>query len=241
MRLSMRTFRMLKKITRPGLVLMAVMGLTTAALAQTHPDDPWEPMNRKIYVFNDAIDTVAVKPVARGYQRVVPRFARTGVRNFFDNLASINYFVNNMLQLKFGDAMHDSGRFVVNSTLGLGGLLDVASEMGLRKSDEDFGQTLGYWGVYSGPYLVVPLIGNSTVRDTLGMLPGLFLNPVFWLQNEGPRTALYVVERVDTRTEYFAAEEMIRGDPYIFVRDALLQRREYLVNDGEVDDDSWDE
>ena len=237
----MRTCRMLKKITRLCVILVTAMGLTTTALAQTHPDDPWEPMNRKIYVFNDTLDTVAVKPVARGYQRVVPRFARTGVRNFFDNLANINYFVNNMLQLKFDDAMHDTGRFVVNSTLGLGGLLDVATEMGLRKSNEDFGQTLGYWGIDSGPYLVIPLMGNSTVRDAVGVIPDLLLNPVFWLHNEGPRTALYVLERVDTRTEYFAAEEMIRGDPYIFVRDALLQRRAYLVADGELEDeDEWD-
>lgn len=237
----MRNFSMLKKITGLGVIVVTALSLSTATLAQSHPGDPWEPMNRKIYVFNDAIDTVAFEPVARGYQRLVPRFARTGVRNFFDNLANINYFANNLLQLKFDDAMHDTGRFVVNSTLGLAGFIDVASEMGLRKSEEDFGQTLGYWGVDSGPYLVLPLMGNSTVRDSFGMIPDMLLNPVFWLHNEGPRTALYMLERVDTRVEFFAAEDLIRGDPYLFIRDALLQRREYLVADGQLEEeDDWD-
>lgn len=227
------------RLLTSGLCLLLLM-LASSLHAQENPD-PWEPMNRKLYAFNDTLDTWVITPVARGYQTVVPGVARSGIRNFFRNLGEIRNATNNALQLKFPEAASDSGRFVINSTIGVAGFFDVATGMGLERSEEDFGQTLGVWGIGTGPYLVVPFIGNSTLRGTVGLVPDILLNPVFWLQDEGAGYALYALERIDTRVTYFSADELIRGDEYVFVRDALLQRRNYLVNDGEVDDDSWDE
>lgn len=225
-----------------SLVFLLLLTLAVPVYAQP-PQDPWESMNRKFYVFNDTLDTTIISPVARGYQRVVPNLARTGIRNFFNNLGEIRIASNNLLQLKLTDAASDSGRFLINSTLGVAGLFDVASGMGLQRHEEDFGQTLGAWGVGPGPYLVVPFMGNSTLRDAIGLIPDMMLNPVFWLEDEGAGYALYVLERIDTRVSFFSAEELVRGDEYVFVREALLQRREYLVNDGQVDDegDGWDD
>jgi phospholipid-binding lipoprotein MlaA len=199
--------------------------------------DPWEGINRPLYAFNDAFDGYIVKPVTLTYDRVVPGVAKRGVSNFLDNLDDVNVIANDLLQLKMRNAMRDSGRLLLNTTAGLGGFLDVASEVGLYKNYEDFGQTLGHWGVGDGGYLVLPFLGASTVRDTIGFIPDTLLNPIGWAHESEERAVLYALDTIDTRLGYVAAESMITGDEYEFVRNAYLQRREYLVNDGEVYDE----
>ena len=208
--------------------------------AQGDDVDPFIEMNRNIYSFNQDFDDILFKPVTQAYNAVMPEFAKIGVGNLFRNLDDINVVVNDLLQLKMGNAAYDSGRFVLNSTVGIVGLVDVATRFGLYKNNEDFGQTLGYWGVPSGPYLMLPIIGTSTLRDAVGLIPDYMLNPVFWVDDDEARFFLYALDNIDRRLFYMAAESMIDGDEYLFVRDAYLQRREYLVNDGAVMDE-WDE
>jgi len=208
--------------------------------AQGDDVDPFIEMNRNIYSFNQDFDDILFKPVTQAYNAVMPEFAKIGVGNLFRNLDDINVVVNDLLQLKMGNAADDSGRFVLNSTVGIVGLVDVATRFGLYKNNEDFGQTLGYWGVPSGPYLMLPIIGTSTLRDAVGLIPDYMLNPVFWVDDDEARFFLYALDNIDRRLFYMAAESMIDGDEYLFVRDAYLQRREYLVNDGAVMDE-WDE
>ena len=235
---------MKKPLTYTLVTISLLLSVCTAAAGAQeqnipkNPADPWEGINRDIYIFNDALDSTVIRPIALGYQRVVPRVMRTGISNFFNNLDDINVIVNDVLQLKVQQAGQDTSRFLLNSTIGLAGLIDVSSELGLYKNQEDFGQTLGYWGVESGPYIVIPFIGTSTVRDAVGMIPDALFNPIYWVEDNTSRYALYSVERIDTRITYFAADALLDGkDDYAFVRDALLQRREYLVADGEVYDE----
>lgn len=217
-----------------GLVLLA---LAQVGLAQARQTDPWESINRPLYAFNEVFDGYIVKPVTVTYSNVMPGFARRGVSNFLDNLDEVNVIANDLLQLKMNAALRDSGRFLLNTTAGLGGFIDVASELGLYKNYEDFGQTLGYWGLGDGGYLVVPFLGASTVRDTIGMVPDMLLNPIYWVTDSKTRSTLFALDTVDTRLGYLAAESMITGDEYEFVRNAYLQRREYLVHDGAVYDE----
>jgi phospholipid-binding lipoprotein MlaA len=227
--------QVLKQAATGFLLVVAAQGGFAQAL---QPDpDPWEGINRPLYAFNEVFDGYIVKPVTVTYDKVLPTFAKRGVSNFLDNLDDINVIVNDMLQLKMDNAMRDSGRLLLNTTAGLGGLLDVASEVGLYKNYEDFGQTLGYWGVGDGGYMVLPFLGASTLRDTIGFIPDTLLNPIGWLHESEERAALFALDTVDTRLGYLAAESMITGDEYEFVRNAYLQRREYLVNDGEVYDE----
>jgi len=223
-------------------VLFIFMALLPAVLAQparaqTAAPDPFELVNRPLYRFNQVFDGYLVRPVALGYDKVMPRFARRGVSNFFNNLDDVNVVVNDVLQLKWSLALHDSCRLLLNTTAGLGGFLDVAGDMGLFKHYEDFGQTLGHWGIGDGGYVVLPFLGASTVRDTVGLVPDLLLNPIFWVTDSKTRTVLYTLDTIDTRLTYLAAESMITGDEYVFVRNAYLQRRAYLVADGEVYDE----
>lgn len=227
----------------PGVLLLCLAGASCATQAPPNPD-PWEPMNRKLYTFNNTLDHYVVEPTARGYQKAIPGFVRIGVRNFFQNLDDVKVVVNDVLQLKLGQAAQDSGRFLLNSTVGIAGLFDVASEVGLYKNYEDFGQTLGRWGVGPGPYLVVPLVGSSTLRDTVGLIPDVFLNPVFWIDDSATQWSAYALERIDARVQFLLVGDLRdeASDEYIYVRDALLQRREFLVNDGAIyDDDDWEE
>jgi phospholipid-binding lipoprotein MlaA len=213
--------------------------------------DPLESLNRKIFAFNDVADKYVLSPVARGYQAVTPDSLERGIGNMFSNLLEITTVINDVLQLKFGQAASDTGRFLINSTVGLAGLFDVASPLGLEKHEEDFGQTLGYWGVVSGPYLVVPFLGPYTLRDSVGGFADVFSDYITKLDHIPTRNQLWMLRNVDDRGGLFAAEELITGDRYSFIRDAYLQRREYLVNDGVVtdnfgeavdggwDDDEW--
>jgi phospholipid-binding lipoprotein MlaA len=215
---------------------LAAPGAVAQALQSSDPD-PWEGLNRQLYAFNELFDGYIVRPVAVTYNKAMPGFARRGVHNFLENLDDVNVVANDLFQLKMNNAMRDSGRLLLNSTAGLGGFLDVASEVGLYKSHEDFGQTLGHWGVGDGGYMVLPFLGASTLRDTIGFIPDTLLNPLGWAHESEERAALFALDTVDTRLGYLAAESMITGDEYEFVRNAYLQRREYLVNDGKVYDE----
>jgi phospholipid-binding lipoprotein MlaA len=221
----------------PLALLLLCACMTTTVVAQPASVDPWQSFNRPVYLFNKAFDRFFIRPIAIVYRDYVPVPARTATRKFFDNLDGINVVVNDVLQLKFRQALGDSCRFLLNSTVGLGGLLDPASSLGLMKHYEDFGQTLGHWGVGDGGYLMLPVLGSSTLRDAVGTVPDLMLNPLRFVTDSKVRTSLVVLDMVDTRASYFAAESMIRGDEYVFVRNAYMQRREYLVLDGQVVDD----
>ncbi|WP_415888590.1 VacJ family lipoprotein [Neptuniibacter sp. SY11_33] len=211
------------------------LALTQPVMAEEVNVDPWEGFNRAMFSFNDGLDTYALKPVTKGYKAVMPDVAETGVNNFFENLADVGTFFNSLLQGKFDNATQDFARVAFNSTFGLAGLIDVATPMGIEKHDEDFGQTLGYWGVNSGPYLVVPFFGPMTVRDGVGKFPDALVDPVYHLDDTGARNALYVTRVIDTRAQLLESEKLISGDKYIFIRDAYLQKRAFDIADGDTE------
>ena len=207
-----------------------------AAQAATE-EDPWESINRPIFRFNDTVDTYALKPIAQGYQAVTPQFLEDGIHNIFLNLGDVTNLANNVLQLKFHNAGVDTARLIVNTTFGIGGFFDVGTKMGLQRNDEDFGQTLGYWGVGSGPYVMLPLLGPSTVRDAIAKYPDTYTEPYRYIDHVPTRNTTLAVDVVDTRATLLQAEKLIRGDKYSFIRNAYLQNREFKVKDGEVEDD----
>lgn len=218
--------------------MLACAGLMALPFAgQAATEDPWESVNRPIFRFNDAVDTYALKPLAQGYRKVTPQFVETGVHNVFRNLWEVGNLANNLLQGKVHDAGVDTSRFLFNTTLGGLGFFDVATRMGLQRSDEDFGQTLGVWGVESGPYLVLPLLGPSSLRDAPAKIPDSFLTPYPHIDHVPTRNVLRGVNVVDTRASLLDAERMVSGDKYIFIRNAYLQNREFRVRDGDVEDD----
>lgn len=221
-----------------ALFALLLAGCATVPSGKRDPRDPWEGFNRASYKFNDALDRAVAKPVAKGYKKVTPRVVRTGVSNFFSNLGTLTTIANDVLQGKMKQAGHDSGRFLLNSTLGLGGLFDPASAAGLERNNEDFGQTLGKWGVKSGPYLMLPILGPSTVRDTFARLPDQFTYPVNYLEDDSTRYILRGVEFLDLRADLLSLDPQIEKsyDKYAFIRNAWLQRREFLVTDGNVGD-----
>lgn len=201
--------------------------------------DPWEPLNRKTYAVNDFADRWVLKPVAVGYSTVAPGVVQDGIGNFFENLGTPAVAINQVLQGKPRLAASDTGRFLLNSTFGIGGLIDIASRVGLPAHSEDFGQTFGRWGIDSGPYLVVPLRGPSTLRDAVGMGFDTLLNPLRLIDHERTRYSLLATSIIDTRAGLLSAEDLISGDPYVFIREAYLQRREFLITDGVVEDDPF--
>ena len=213
---------------------LAVSTTLTGCATGSNPRDPFEKFNRQMFKFNDAVDRVALKPAATAYQTVLPSFVQTGVSNFFGNLSDLWTGANNLMQGKGADGMSDLTRFALNSTLGLGGLLDIGSEAGLQKHNEDFGQTLGAWGVTSGPYLMLPLLGPSTVRDTavipldIAADPWAYKEPVAW-RNVGTG-----VRAVDQRAAVLDASNLMEEaalDRYEFIRDGFLQRRLSRITD----------
>ncbi|MDX9766730.1 MAG: VacJ family lipoprotein [Ectothiorhodospiraceae bacterium] len=216
-----------------GASLLACSGMAAANDAR----DPWETYNRSMADFNDAVDRHVIKPVAVRYQKYTPPIVRTGVGNFFANIDDVVIAVNNLLQLKVEDAATDVLRFGSNSVFGVMGLIDVATPLGFAKHNEDFGQTLGYWGVPTGPYLVLPLFGPSTLRDAPSRVVDIYTKPAFH-GDPTTRTQLVVLEIVDTRARLLAAERVIEEitiDRYATIRDAYLARREFLVRDGKID------
>jgi phospholipid-binding lipoprotein MlaA len=198
--------------------------------------DPWVGVNRGTQKFNDFFDRILIRPIAVGYRKVMPRFARNGVNNVFSNLEDIGDAINNVLQGKVKDGSSDIVRFVVNTTVGIGGLFDPASRIGLVDHDEDFGQTFGKWGVPNGPYFVIPALGPSSVRDGLGRLLDGAVNPLRYVYPVRRRNTLYAFRGIVYRADLLVVDDVVFGDKYIFYRDAYFQRREYLVNDGEVAD-----
>lgn len=216
------------------------------------PGDPFERYNRTMHNINDGLDRAILKPVAKGYRAVSPEFVETGVNNFFWNLQDFRNALNNGLQFKIGKAFSDVGRICVNTTIGLLGFIDVASKFGLEKHDEDFGQTLGYWGVGTGPYIVLPLLGPSNLRDAPSIIADSAAHPIYkpwpWLieLNDTELLALFAVDGVRKRANLLKLEEKVEEiarDEYIFIRDAFLDNREFLVRDGniELDEDLYDE
>lgn len=203
--------------------------------------DPWESFNRKIFAFNDRVDRWVLRPVAKGYRAVTPDFVESGVSQFFSNLGEIRNLFNAGLQWKWGEAGRSVSRFGINSTFGFFGVLDVASDLNIEKVDEDFGQTLGAWGVGGGPYVVLPFLGPSNIRDTVSILPDRLLDPTQYVDHVPTGNSLLALELVDLRASLLDIDNIISGDRYAFIRDAYLQRRDYLVNDGEVEDDFLDD
>ena len=202
--------------------------------------DPYEDWNRKVYGFNETIDNWFLRPVAKGYRTVMPGFADRAVTNFFNNLTEIRNFANSIFQLKGESAVVAAGRFTYNTVFGLGGLIDVATMFDLPERPEDFGQTLGYWGTGSGPYLMLPFLGPSNPRDFGGFVSDNLLLPSAWDLAETPDVYYArALQIVDKRADLIPAEGFISGDGYTFVRNAYLQRRAYLINDGRTVDDPF--
>jgi len=226
------------------LSVVCVMLLLTTACAtgpNANPRDPAEPFNRGVYSFNDAVDRALVKPVATAYRDVFPQPVRTGVTNFFANLQDAWSGVNNALQFKPRETVESFLRFGVNTTFGLVGLLDIATEMRIERHTEDFGQTLGYWGVGTGPYLVLPLLGPSTLRDTAALPVDTQGNLLTNVNDVAARNSAIVLDLVNRRSRLLDASKMLDEvalDPYTFTRDAFLQRRRSLVYDGDPPDEA---
>ena len=220
-------------------VLLCVTGLLTlggcATTGAGDPRDPLEPLNRGIYTFNEGLDTVIMKPLAEVYRGVIPQIVRTGISNVFSNLNDVIVALNNLLQGKLTNAASDVARIMVNSTVGVLGVIDVASKAGLEKHDEDFGQTLGYWGVGDGPYLVLPLLGPRTLRDSAGLIVDYRADPVTYIDPSHDRNIATATRIVSRREELLGASKVLdiaALDPYEFLRDAYLQRRRNLIYDG---------
>jgi phospholipid-binding lipoprotein MlaA len=215
---------------------LAQDGSSWEQTAAVNPD-PWQGLNRAIFSFNTYVDKYTLKPLAKGYNLITPRFVRRGVSNVFSNLGEVTNLLNNLLQWQPRQAAKDTGRFLVNSTIGLAGLFDVAQHMGLKPSDgEDFGQTLAVWGVSDGPYLVLPFLGPSTLRDGLALPVDWYSDPRAYIDHVPTKNTVLGLTILDMRSGALELERHLTGDHYTFVRDAYLQRRHFLINNGEVED-----
>jgi phospholipid-binding lipoprotein MlaA len=228
--------------------LVFVAGCSSVPKEYRDPRDPWQPFNRAVFKFNTDFDNAFFKPAARAYQFITPEPVDRSITNFFGNIADVTSAVNNALQFKLSRAASDVTRVAVNSTAGILGLFDVASNVGLPSYKEDFGQTLGYWGLGPGPYFVMPILGPSSARDTVGFAGDIVVDPFFNLRKDEIYWSFIVVRAIDIRADLLTAGELVDQaaiDPYSFVRDAYLQRRESLVHDGDppADDDEffWDD
>ncbi|MFN3885112.1 MAG: VacJ family lipoprotein [Rhodocyclaceae bacterium] len=220
-----------RKLVGAALAASLLAGCATSG----NPKDPLEGFNRAMFAFNDGLDTVLIKPVAKGYEAVLPSPVRTGVTNFFGNIADLFIGVNNLLQGKPDQAFSDFGRVIINSTIGILGLFDVATEAGLEKHEEDFGQTFGRWGVGDGAYVVIPFFGPRTVRDTVGLVLDVKTDPVANLADVSTRNSLLALRVIDNRADLLPADKVIEEaalDKYSYVRDGYLQRRRNLIYDG---------
>ncbi|MEO1889183.1 MAG: VacJ family lipoprotein [Cycloclasticus sp.] len=218
-----------------------------ASLTSQEENDPLEYVNRGVFSFNETADEYVLEPVAKGYQYVTPAAIDNSITNFFSNLDDVVVFVNDILQLKFNQALSDGGRVVVNTTIGLLGFVDMATDMGMPKHNEDFGQTLGAYGVGTGPYIVLPILGSSTLRDTVGLVGDSFVDPIQQLHDSDAMWPTIGLKTVDTRAGLISAKKIADQaslDAYDFHRSAYFQRREYLIYDGNPpmdDDDIFDD
>lgn len=223
-----------KKITTLA-VAVGMAGLLGGCATSGNPKDPIEGFNRAMFAFNEGLDTVIIKPVAQGYDAALPQPVKNGVTNFFANIADVFIAVNNLLQGKVPEAASDVGRFAVNTTVGVLGVFDVATEMGLEKHEEDFGQTFGRWGVGNGAYVVVPFFGPRNVRDTAGLVLDIYADPVANVDHVPTRNTLLAIRVVSDRANLLPADKVIEEaalDKYSYMRDAYLQRRRSLIHDG---------
>ncbi len=224
-----------------GLIYLASILLSLCFnLAIASDDDPLEPVNRVVFTVNDTVDTVVLRPMAKVYQAVMPEFAERGVRNFFSNLGEVRNAVHNTLQGKLDGTARSTGRFLINTTVGIGGLFDVASKIGIDSAREDLGQTLGVWGLNSGPYLVLPILGPSSLRDGVGVVVDPFMSPLTYAPLDVPeRLAVGLTSGLQTRADLLSAEGLLNGDKYTLYRQAYLSKREYDVNDGLILNDEF--
>jgi phospholipid-binding lipoprotein MlaA len=225
-----------------ALATLRLLGLTGVLLiaagcatGRTMPSDPLQGLNRGVYKFNDTLDRVALKPTAKGYRAITPRWFRAGVGHFFSNLIYPTTIVNQILQGKAVLGLRDTGRFLLNSTIGIGGLIDVATPLGLEANDEDFGQTLAVWGLSSGPFINLPLFGPSSLRDAPSRIVDYFLDPLTYVDlSTGAELGARALDLVNTRVELLSVDSTLQStfDPYAFVRDAWAQQREFEIFDG---------
>jgi len=223
-------------------LLLAVLLSPGVVVAGSDQEDPLESYNRVMFSFNDKADHWVLKPVAKGYRYVMPDFFERGVSRMFSNLGEVLNVANDLLQGKVGQAGNDGGRLLINSTIGIAGFFDVAKHAGLERSDgEDFGQTFGVWGVGEGAYVVLPFLGPSTLRDAPSLLLDSVFNPIGEVDHVPTRNQLYGARVVSVRADLLEAEKLVKGDKYTFVKDVYLQRRQFLVNDGDVEDDFGDD
>ena len=228
------------KTTLPARIKSTALAIATAGLlagcaTSGNPKDPIEGFNRAMFAFNEGLDSAIIKPVAKGYDHVLPSPIKTGVTNFFSNIEDLFIGVNNLLQGKVPEAFSDLGRVVINSTVGLLGVIDFASDAGLEKHDEDFGQTFGRWGVGNGAYVVIPVFGSRTARDTVGLILDSAVDPVGDHKPRGTRNAALVLRLVNKRANLLPADKVVEEaalDKYSYLRDAYLQRRRSLIHDG---------
>ena len=236
--------KFMSKIRQYVLLCMAAMLVGCASIpagVEPSPHDPWESFNRSVFEFNEGLDAYLLKPVVAGYRFVLPEFVREGIYNFFSNYGDIYNIAYNLLQGKPGYAFNDLMRVVVNTTMGLGGFIDLATPGGLEKHKEDWGQTLGVWGVPAGPYVVLPFFGPSNLRDTFGTVADLESDYLFrLLPNVALRNSITGLRVVNARNTYYEAGDLLDGaaiDKYSFMRDAYIQRREYQINEGRDDEE----
>ena len=217
------------------LCLLLLGGCAALPPGKRDARDPWERMNRTMYRFNDKFDKAIARPVARGYRKVLPGFVQTGIRHAFDNVDTTIVMVNDLLQGEFKPFLSDTARLVINTTIGIGGLFDPATRMGLDKNDRDFGQTIGKWGVSKGPYLVLPFLGPCDVRDTIGKVADTFSTPRTYIRNRYWNYGLWLLEKVDTRSRLLDQDRLLDSayDPYSFLRNSYLQYRDFRVNGGQ--------
>lgn len=226
------------------LLLIASLALGGCASSHHNPADPLEPFNRGVYQLNDAVDKAVIKPAAKGYDAVMPRPAKMMVTNFFSNLNDITVTINDLLQLKVKQAVSDGGRVLLNSTVGLLGFVDIATQVGLEKHNEDFGQTLGYWGIGSGPFLVIPIFGPSSFRDGVGLYADNSADVMRRVDPVDTRNQLYAANLLSKRASLLDQEKVMDEaviDRYSFIRDAYLQRRKNLVYDGSPPREKFDD
>ena len=224
--------------------ILLILFLVTTGCATTNgmsgdfnPDDPYEKSNRKVFEFNNKIDKLFLRPVTDFYDKATPEFAQTSITNFFANLDDIRISINNLLQGNVVESMGDITRFFINSIFGLGGFFDVASEMGLEKHSEDFGQTLGKWGAKPGPYLMLPFLGPSTTRDAFTFVGDTALAPALSLDDNAARVGLISLDLINTYSAFTGIADIESKDQYAFLRDAYLERRKYEINDGLSEED----
>ena len=238
----MTEFSALSRLLAAALVLLAVAGCASTDAAK-NSGDPYENVNRKVYSFNDTLDKNFVEPVAKKYAQYTPDPVRNSITNFFDNTGYLDTIANDLLQGKLSQTAHDSGRFLVNSTIGIGGLFDPATTMGLKRNNEDLGQTFGTWGAKEGAYLMLPLMGPSSFRDATSPVMSMLLNPLTYFASVVTIPA-GVVSAVNTRANLLDASrirDQAALDPYTFVREAWRQQREYDIYDGNPPGDGYED